>query len=489
MNSILNAAAHAAGSAKSPEKSTASSVTGEPGAEAASEFAALFGVMMDAGLRQELATPAAADGKSSPVAGLAAEVLSPTVHIITTAEPVTSDESLLAFARAQGMDEQSLALIFGPTAGTTAAAPGASPPGMTDHLLAISPDGKPSASVLTAPTVTAPTTGSMLSADASALQQLDLGPEATLRWSVGEAQPALAKQVVLPMFGLNGLRAVLPTAPAATPATEAPATHPEAANQSLAASLLLGAAEAGQAARKQLAKQASQRSERLAELSAARPGAAGNASVAPAGDGLAATGTDPMVEVLTLDTGLDDAELQTLLQQRTADARPAEGGQQHAGNASASGTDRTNIALRTEQYEKLSQRLGEALGQRLAAQIAKGDWKVEMALRPHDLGNIDIELSMKNGGLEASFSASEIRTRDLIADGLPRLKEVLAQLGMDVASMNVNVRQNSQHGGNPTPGRQEAGTAGGGAQAEDAVVSAPIAGIGPASADGLDVLV
>ena len=67
---------------------------------------------------------------------------------------------------------------------------------------------------------------------------------------------------------------------------------------------------------------------------------------------------------------------------------------------------------------------------------------------------------MKEGALQASFSAGQALTRELIADSLPRLKEILNQLGMDVAKMDVNVRQNSQHGGNPTPGHSSSGSGG-----------------------------
>ncbi len=477
MNPLSNAATAAAASAKSVQKSTTSGNPGQAGGEVAGEFAALFGAMMDAGLRQDLAAPAAAEGKPSPVAGLAAEVLGPTVHIITTAEPVTSDESLLAFARAQGMDEQALALIFG------------QPPAAVADGLGDGPDGsRPFASSAAALALQGGT-GAAGSPAAPAGNVLELGPDATLRWSVGEATPAAApKETLTPMFGLNGMRAVLqPAAGAAPPAAvEEPAAHPEAANQSLAASLILGAAEAGQAARRMLAKQAGQRAEKLVETAQARMPAVADATAA------ASSAAEPATETLVLDLGIDDADLQALLPHRPADARPGDGGQSGAGGGTAAEAARSDLDLRAEQYEKLSQRLGEALGQRLAAQIARGDWKVEMALRPHDLGNIDIELAMKNGGLEASFTASEMRTRDLISEGLPRLKEVLAQLGMDVASVNVNVRQNSQHGGNPTPGRQPGSIAGTGrrAHSEDSgMTAAPPARAVPASDDGLDVLV
>ncbi|MCM0043837.1 MAG: flagellar hook-length control protein FliK [Burkholderiaceae bacterium] len=478
--------------------------------EAAGEFAALFGEMMEVGLRPDLAAPAAAPGKSSPVVGLAAEVLGPSVHIITTAEPATSDESLRAFALAQGMDEEALAMIFGQPANAATLATDGS--GLaSDGLDAIAHgkagglDARPASSIQTG--------GSPPAAGTPASALIDLGPDASLRWTLGASVPAsatLAMQAgagepIMPMFGLNGIRAMpaMPATPTTAPgaATDAPADHPEAANQSLAASLILGAAEAGQAARRQQLKQVAERTERLGELT--QPARAAGPLLAAMTEALAAdgSGTDsaPTAEPLTLDLGLDENELQSLLQQRPADGQGSAANGGNGGNngntgaAAAAAAERSDLDLRAEQYEKLSQRLGEALGQRLAAQIAKGDWKVEMALRPHDLGNIDIELAMKNGALEASFNASEARTRDLINDGLPRLKEVLAELGMDVASVNVNVRQDGQHGGNPTPGKQSAGVNGGAASRAAATDPAPAATPpvrwGTSSDDGLDVLV
>lgn len=489
MSSVLNTSTHAASAVKKPDNSMASGKPRGSAGESGGEFAALFGGMMNVGLRQDLAAPADAEGKSSPVAGLAAQVLGPSVHIITTAEPATSDESLRAFALAQGMDERALALIFGQPA--TAAMAAADADGLSADAMNAGLSGKPAGQGASSGQA-----GGPAATPAAAMNLLELGPEASLRWSVGDpaqSPQGAPKELLTPMFGLNGLRAMLPTPPAAPAAPEAAATHPEAANQSLAASLILGASEAGQAARRQMMKQAAERGERLGELT--QPARAAGPLLAAVTEVLAADsgGTEASVETLALDTGLDDSELRALLQHRPAEGRLSDGGQGSSNSGTAEAGQRADLDLRAEQYQKLSQRLGEALGQRLAAQIARGDWKVEMALRPHDLGNIDIELAMKNGGLEASFSASEARTRDLISEGLPRLKEILAELGMDVASVNVNVRQNGQHGGNPTPGKQSAGISGVAArratETEPAQAGVPPARAGSSSDDGLDVLV
>lgn len=473
MTSVQNSSAQATHGLKKPEKSTHLHKPGAAAGDAAGEFASLFGALMATVPGQDLAAPAVADGKTAPASGLAAEVLGPSVHIITTTEPATSDDSLLAFARAQGLDEDALAMIFGrrpPTDGSSATA-------MAEGLAAGSAPGASAAGLASSLTTGQP------DAAGTRMAGLELGADARLAWSVSPEQPAKTDTGALAgvtMFGLNGMRSMMPQASAAASQAEADA-QPQAAQQSLAASLILGAAEASQFARRLQMKQGAQRAERLADM---LPAASRFANTTE----LTADAELP-VETLDLDTELSGADLGTLLQQRQADGRQPENG---GGQRMAEPVQQTDLDARAEQYERLSQRLAEALGHRLAAQIAKGDWKVEMALRPHDLGNVDIELQMKNGGLEASFSASQAATRDLLVDGLPKLKEVLAQLGMDVASVNVNVRQNGQHGGNPTPGRQSAGIGAAGARrdtaAETPASTAP-ARANRATDDGLDVLV
>jgi flagellar hook-length control protein FliK len=87
--------------------------------------------------------------------------------------------------------------------------------------------------------------------------------------------------------------------------------------------------------------------------------------------------------------------------------------------------------------QQVMQRFGDILGQRLIQQINQGDWKVEIALEPGDLGSIQIELEWRKGELEASFKAGQALTRDLLQDGLPRLRETLERSGIDVASVYV----------------------------------------------------
>ncbi len=494
MTSVLNSSSQTAHAVKRPDKSIPSAKHGGHATDPSGEFGALFGSLMEAAPGQHLAAPAAADGKTSPkVAGLAAEVLGPSVHIITSAEPAISDDSLMAFARSQGMDEEALAMIFGRQAAATDSA-------MTGDML---PTAEASATdVLTAATLRNRSALSSLAslspqeaakanaapdAAAQAGGAIELGADARISWQLGDgsnSQKPAAESLPTPMFGLNGMRSLLQSQEGKTATAKLEqAVHPEAPNQSLAASLILGASEASQSAKRLQMKQVSQRAERIADT--LQPALAVK-------DPLAVSDGDSPLESLTIDTGLPETDLQLLLQQRQPDGGQSanDDGLPAAANADA---PRSDIAERADQYDKLSQRLGEALGQRLAAQIAKGDWKVEMALRPIDLGKVDIELRMHQGELQASFHASEASTRDLIMNGLPKLKEVLAQLGMEVANVDVNVRQESQSGGNPTPGQPSPGIAAVGNRGRSDEAAAP--GELPAarsvklSDNGLDLLV
>lgn len=459
MNSILNSQTQAVTHAKKHAHTGPAAQPGEDAGAAASDFASLFASFMPGMTGQELAD---ADGKALPAAsGLAAEALGPTVNIITSAQPATNDDSLMAFAKAQGLDETAMAMIF---------------------------QNKPAVETAIDP-LTAKT-GQPQAAVTAATGMLALGADASMRWSIGQPDQteqvqadAVATDTVLKpvLFGLNGASKTISAAIAAQPAADAEITEEP---KSLAASLMLGAGEAMQMAKRQQTKLVAQRVDNIDKASASLAAKTTLAEVS------ADSSSALPAETLILGEDLSGQDLQAILTQRT-DASAQRAGQTAAGDA-ALGTG-TDIDLRAEQYEKLSQRLGEALGQRLSAQIARGDWRVELELKPHDLGSIDVQLNMKQGELEATFKASNAMTRELINDGLARLKEVLAQSGMEVAGLNVNVGQNSRNGGNPTPGQQQKSGAMVSAKSGDSANSTTA--MGPtmtrkaAGPDGLDVLV
>ena len=485
MNSILNSQPSSQAAAVSQAKKHAHAGHGEKSGEVTSsteaEFASLFASLTPDITGQQLADP---DGKASPpAAGLAAEALSPTVNIITSAKPAMNDDSLMAFAKAQGLDEAAMAMIF-----------------------QNKPVKEPSPSKTAIPTdipVTAEPTTPRQAADLKPASQLAsgalvLGAAASMRWSIGQTDTAppqaasysdlaIASPVLKPiLFGLNGASKTMPAASQTEPTDEVNGTEQP---KSLAATLILGAAEANQMAKRQQTKFIAQRDDTKDKANVSL--IAKTASLEVSTDTSdSQTSSSLKAETLILGEDLSSDDLQAILAQKTDAGTQA--ANQPADDSGSVGTG-TNMEVRTEQYEKISQRLGEALGQRLAAQIARGDWKIELELKPHDLGSIDIQLNMNKGELEATFQASNPATRELIADGLGKLKEALAQSGMEVARLNVNVGQNSQHGGNPTHGQQHKSaavvSASQGDSAKSTMAMGPATIRKAAGPDGLDILV
>lgn len=113
-------------------------------------------------------------------------------------------------------------------------------------------------------------------------------------------------------------------------------------------------------------------------------------------------------------------------------------------------------ALRAEERAALSLRIGEMLAQRMVAQAQRGQWQLRFALNPQHLGRVEIDMQMRGGELEATFAALNPSTREMLQEALPRLREMLQQSGMDVASLNVGSGGASKNGGQPTPRGQGA---------------------------------
>ncbi len=145
-----------------------------------------------------------------------------------------------------------------------------------------------------------------------------------------------------------------------------------------------------------------------------------------------------------------------------------------------------DLLRRQDVYTQLSQRLSEALGQRLSAQIARGSWTVEMELHPKTLGRVEVQLEMKNGQLEAHFNAANAATRELIAEGMPRLREILAEHGTETAYTDLGFANQGNSDGKST-GQDSEKHATGAMGAE--IDGSSITKSQTITDDGLDVLV
>ena len=144
---------------------------------------------------------------------------------------------------------------------------------------------------------------------------------------------------------------------------------------------------------------------------------------------------------------------------------------------------------RAAQYQEIADQMGEAMARRLMAQIERGQWKMQLRMQPAALGRIDVELNMHKSGLDATFSADNAVTRELMAQGSARLRDTLTQSGTTVASVVVNGDSGRQSGGNSTPGRKSKDEQSDNSKKSAAAAVATVAAKAPVDqGDGLNLL-
>lgn len=121
-------------------------------------------------------------------------------------------------------------------------------------------------------------------------------------------------------------------------------------------------------------------------------------------------------------------------------------------NANGTSPDLPDTNARSENIQNLAEKMGQAVGQRILTEMEKGQWHLKLQLRPATLGHIEVEMRMRSGEFDAVFIAPNATTRDLLQDGMGKLRETLSQMGMDVANIHVGGGQTGQSGGDSTPG-------------------------------------
>ena len=158
-------------------------------------------------------------------------------------------------------------------------------------------------------------------------------------------------------------------------------------------------------------------------------------------------------------------------------------------NANGPAQDLPDTQARSDNIQNLADKMGQAVGQRILSEMEKGQWHLKLQLRPATLGHIEVEMRMRSGEFDAIFTAPNATTRDLLQDGMVKLRETLSQMGMDVANIHVGNGQTGQSGGDSTPGTPKGKTSQVEAKATERTAETPRAPSVKDPSDGLDVLV
>ena len=89
---------------------------------------------------------------------------------------------------------------------------------------------------------------------------------------------------------------------------------------------------------------------------------------------------------------------------------------------------------------ELSEKFATQLAQRVVAQAAAGQLTSRIALNPAQLGPVEVRLELSGDRIAVEFQAHHAMTRELLGDGLGRLKEGLEQAGFEVTRLSTEGR-------------------------------------------------
>ncbi|MEW5756510.1 MAG: flagellar hook-length control protein FliK [Pseudomonadota bacterium] len=107
------------------------------------------------------------------------------------------------------------------------------------------------------------------------------------------------------------------------------------------------------------------------------------------------------------------------------------------------------------------ERWSEGLGQRLVLMVNHKIMEADVKLNPQHLGPLEIRIALNNDQASINFSTHHGAVKDVIEAALPRLREMLAENGIQLADANVSDQQRRQYGNeaqsqiNPAAGYQE----------------------------------
>jgi len=143
-----------------------------------------------------------------------------------------------------------------------------------------------------------------------------------------------------------------------------------------------------------------------------------------------------------------------------------------------------------QQYQKLSEQMMDVVGRRISDQVAKGVWQMSFQLRPARLGRIDVQLGMSDGAVDATFSASQTGTQQLLDGGLDRLKGALESAGVNVGRLATDSNAPQSGGQQGTASGESGGrSAGRATNPSTTPVALTTAAESRLSADGVDLFV
>ncbi len=120
-------------------------------------------------------------------------------------------------------------------------------------------------------------------------------------------------------------------------------------------------------------------------------------------------------------------------------------GQQGLTTAQARGLEAQTVnAAQQPPLQLTRDAAGEQLAERVQMMLSKNLKNIDIRLDPPELGRMQIRMTMNNDVASVQFTVANHQTRDIVEQAMPRLREMLAQQGLQLADTSVQQQNAGQ---------------------------------------------
>ena len=98
---------------------------------------------------------------------------------------------------------------------------------------------------------------------------------------------------------------------------------------------------------------------------------------------------------------------------------------------------------------------GEAVGQQVTWFVSQNISAASLRLNPQHLGPMEMAVSMDGDQASITFTSQHSMVRDALESSIPRLREMLAENGLNLVNVNVSQQGKSHREGQGAPGSQQ----------------------------------
>ena len=97
----------------------------------------------------------------------------------------------------------------------------------------------------------------------------------------------------------------------------------------------------------------------------------------------------------------------------------------------------TNLTQGDSSAQMGARQMQDQIGQQLQRMVKDGRWQANLSLNPARLGQVNISLVMEDGVLKTQLLSSNPGVRELLESSLPKLRDQLADSGLQLADVSV----------------------------------------------------